>query len=78
MTMDLGNLGQEGGRQIKINVADQPNVKCEECENIYFNKVTIIKKISKLMVGTTEDQLVPMETYICTECGHINEEFKIQ
>lgn len=78
MTMDLGGLGQNGGQQIKINVVDQPNVKCEECDNIYFNKVTVIKKISKLLMGTPEDQLVPMETYICSECGHVNEEFKLQ
>ena len=78
MNMDLSNLGQGGGQQIKINVADQPNVKCEECENLYFNKVTVIKKISKILVGTPDDQLVPMETYICAECGHVNEEFKLQ
>jgi len=74
--MDLNNLGN-GGQQVKINVADSPNVKCENCENIFFDKVTIIKKISKLLVGTSEDQLVPMETYKCSECGHINEDFKI-
>lgn len=78
MTMDLSNLGQGGGQQIKINVADQPNVKCEECESIYFNKVTVIKKLSKILVGTTDDQLVPMETYICAECGYVNKEFRLQ
>ena len=76
MNMDLNNLGN-GGQQVKINVADSPNVECENCENIFFDKVTIIKKISKLLVGTSEDQLVPMETYKCSECGHINEDFKI-
>lgn len=64
-------------QQIQVNIKDAQDVKCEECENIFFDKVTIIKKISKLLVGTSEDQLVPMETYKCSECGHINEEFKI-
>lgn len=76
MTMDLSNLGN-GGQQVQINVVDQPNVECEECKGIYFDKVTIIKKISKILMGTSEDQLVPMETYKCIKCGHINEEFKI-
>jgi predicted nucleic acid-binding Zn ribbon protein len=75
MTMDLGNLNNGGGQQVKINVADQPNVVCEECEGIYFDKITVIKKISKIMVGTSEDQLVPMETYKCSECGYINKDF---
>jgi len=74
--MEINNLNQ-GGQQIKVNVADQPNVECENCKNIFFDKVTIIKKISKLLVGTTDDQLVPMETYKCTECGNINEDFKL-
>ena len=77
MNMDLGNLGNGGG-QVQINVADQPNVECEECKSIYFDKITVIKKISKLLVGTPEDQLVPMETYKCAECGHVNEDFKLQ
>ena len=61
----------------KINPLDLPNVKCEECENLFFEKVTIIKKISKLLTGSPEDQLVPMETYVCAKCGHMNEEFDI-
>ena len=66
-----------GGKKIQVNVMDSPNVKCEKCENIFFEKVTIIKKISKLLTGSTEDQLVPMETYVCAKCGHMNEEFDI-
>ena len=66
-----------GGKQIQVNVMDSPNIKCEKCENIFFEKVTIIKKISKLLTGSPDDQLVPMETYGCRECGHMNEEFDI-
>ena len=66
-----------GGKQIQVNVMDAPNVKCEECGKIYFEKVTVIKKISKLLTGSPEDQLVPMETYVCAKCGHMNEEFDI-
>ena len=66
-----------GGKKIQVNVMDSPNVECEKCENIFFEKVTIIKKISKLLTGSPEDQLVPMETYVCTKCGHMNEEFDI-
>jgi len=39
--------------------------------------VTIIKKISKLLTGSMEDQIVPMETYVCKSCGHMNKEFDI-
>ena len=34
-----------GGKKIQVNVMDAPNVKCEECGKIYFEKVTVIKKL---------------------------------
>jgi hypothetical protein len=39
--------------------------------------VTIIKKVSKLLTGSPTDEMVPMETYVCTECSHINKDFDI-
>lgn len=63
--------------KIKINPLELPNIKCEKCENIFFEKVTIIKKISKLLTGSPADELIPMETYVCRECGHINKDFNI-
>ena len=69
------NLAGDG--KIQVNVMKSPNVKCEKCEDIFFEKVTIIKKISKLLTGSMEDQIVPMETYVCKSCGHMNKEFDI-
>ena len=34
-----------GGKQIQVNVMDSPNVKCEECGKIFFEKVVVIKKL---------------------------------
>jgi predicted nucleic acid-binding Zn ribbon protein len=76
MTMDLGNFGSNE-QQLQISVKDAEDVKCESCENIFFEKVTKIKKISKLLIGTADDQFVPVDTYRCSECGNINDEFKI-
>ena len=70
--MDIGN-----NNQMRVNPLDLPNVECEKCENIFYDKVTIIKKVSKLLTGSATDELVPIETYVCTECSHINKEFNI-
>lgn len=69
--MDLNN------DKIRINPLDMPNIQCEECGNIFFNKVTIIKKVSKLLTGSPMDEIVPMETYVCNKCSHINKDFDI-
>jgi len=62
---------------VKISLRDQPTLKCETCEGINFREVVLIKKVSKLLTGSTEDTLVPFPTYVCDGCGYMNEEFKI-
>mgnify|MGYP000542379667 FL=1 len=63
--------------QPKIDLKKQPTLVCEECDSIYFKEVVILKKVSKLITGSSEDTLVPFPTYMCDGCGHVNEEFKI-
>lgn len=63
--------------KMQIDLRDQPTVKCEECESIWFEEVTMIKKVSKLLTGSNEDTIVPFPTYRCAECKHVNSEFKI-
>jgi len=63
--------------KLRINPLELPNIECENCGNIFFDKVTIIKKVSKLLTGSPTDEMIPMETYVCTECAHINKDFDI-
>jgi len=59
----------------KINLQDQPTIKCENCDSIYFREVIYIKKVSKILTGSNEDTIVPFPIYRCDSCGHVNEEF---
>jgi len=61
----------------KINLKEQPTIVCEECGNIYFKEVVLIKKVSKIMTGSSDDTLVPFPTYMCEKCGHVNSEFRL-
>ena len=63
--------------QMKIDLREQPTIKCEKCEGMFFEEVTMIKKVSKLLTGSGQDTIVPFPTYMCDGCGHVNEEFKI-
>ena len=53
------------------------NITCDECNNKYFDRVFEMKRISPLLTPTGQPVLVPIQLYICTECQHINKEFKI-
>lgn len=61
----------------QIDLKEIPNIKCEQCENEQFKEITILKKVSRLLTGTPNDNIIPFPTYACDKCGHINEEFTI-
>lgn len=68
--MDLGQT------QISVDVDNTTPYVCEECGSEFFEEVIMIRKISRLMSGAADDALIPMKTYRCTECKHINKDFK--
>jgi DNA-directed RNA polymerase subunit RPC12/RpoP len=61
----------------KIDLKQQPTVVCEKCGSKFFKEVTMIKKVPKLLTGSSDDTLVPFPTYMCVECGHVNQDFEL-
>lgn len=47
----------------------------EECKSETFTEVVFIRKVSKLVTGAPKDSFVPIPTFQCSKCGHINKEF---
>lgn len=58
-----------------VNLRDSETIKCESCGSIYFREVIYIKKVSKIMTGSSDDTIVPFPIYKCDECGNINKGF---
>lgn len=61
----------------KIDLKEQETVKCEICDGIFFKEVVLIKKVPKLLTGSSNDTLVPFPTYRCDDCGHVNNDFRL-
>lgn len=61
----------------RINLKEQPTIVCGDCGGMYFKEVTLLKKVSKILTGSSEDTIVPFPTYMCNTCGHVNEEFQL-
>ena len=61
----------------KIDLRSQKTIKCDKCESKFFKEVTMLKKVPKLLTGSPEDNIVPFPTYMCNECGYVNEEFEL-
>jgi hypothetical protein len=61
----------------KIDLKEQPTVKCEFCGSSYFKEVTMLKKVSKILTGSSEDTYVPFSVYMCNSCNYVNSDFKV-
>lgn len=60
---------------MNIDPKNTTPIKCEECENETFVEVVFIRKASKLLTGQTQDAIIPIPTFQCASCKHINKEF---
>ena len=58
-------------------IKDTTPVKCEKCDNKVFTPVFFLRKVNKLLIGTPEDVIMPIQFgFSCAKCGHINKEFE--
>jgi len=67
--------GQQQPPQMKINIDDLTDVGCDECGGFYFRQITLFKRLSPLVSPTGNEQLVPVPSFRCDDCGHVNEQF---
>jgi len=63
--------------QLKIGLENSTAITCDHCGNVTFQEASYLRKISKILAGTSEDVLVPVPTFVCAKCGEVNEMFKI-
>jgi len=42
---------------------------CKNCGGVMFKQSFMFRRISKILVGATQDQLVPIPVFRCDDCG---------
>ena len=50
-------------------------IKCEECGNQTFIEATMLRRVSRLLLGEPKDGILPIPVFTCSKCGHVNKEF---
>lgn len=71
--------GKPDPRQMQQQMPDLSNatdVICENCSNLTFQEVILLKKVSALVSPTGKEGLVPIPTFSCVACGWVNEAFR--
>lgn len=66
---------QQQAPKLNISLDKTTPLVCEECEGQVFQEAILLRKASKFLTGTTQDALVPIPTFVCTKCNHVNSEF---
>jgi hypothetical protein len=61
--------------QMNVDFTQTTAEVCEKCENDTFNEVLKIRKLSALLSPTGQSTMIPIKTFACIECNHINLDF---
>ena len=66
-------LGQQP-QQPKIDLKQAKEMACQDCGGTVFIQGTKFLKVSRLATGQAKDAIIPVELYLCGDCGEILEE----
>jgi hypothetical protein len=73
-------LGPNGAGQsvpqpkVQIDLSTSTPLVCEECGDDTFLSAIKMRKISKLITGTPQDMVIPIDCFLCSNCGALNKE----
>ena len=74
-------IGMDGAKRpnqgLKFDPKDLKDIVCENCGGKFFRAVHAFKRIGALVSPTGKEQIIPVPTYRCDDCGYINEEFRV-
>lgn len=70
----MNEKGQPNPVPPKPTLADSKPMLCQNCDNDVFVTGMKFRKISKLLTGQPKDSIIPVEVYLCGNCGEINKE----
>jgi uncharacterized Zn finger protein len=65
-------------QNLRVGLDSSTPIVCESCGNDTFKEAAYLRKISKLLTGSPEDMVVPVPTFVCAKCGHVNESFQLK
>ena len=61
-------------QRMKLNVSldKTTGVVCESCGSETFQEALLLRKVSKFLTGQAQDGILPIPTFVCSKCGHVN------
>ena len=56
---------------MNVNLSDSEDMKCGECQNVYFKPLFRVKRVSALISPSGQETYVPVQVLACEKCGNI-------
>ena len=72
----MEQLNRPQGLNLNIKPEDLKDIVCEQCGGRYFRQVNSFKRLSALLSPTGKEQIIPVPSFRCDDCGFINKEFR--
>lgn len=68
-------MNPNGGEQLQtqIDITQATDLKCQ-CGGDTFVIGSRFKKVSKILTGTSDDVIIPIEVFLCGDCGETLED----
>ena len=66
----------QGGDLNNVDLTHAKTLQCEICECLGFKQTMMLKKLSSLISPTGQEAIIPVASFCCEQCGHINKEFQ--
>jgi hypothetical protein len=58
---------------VSVDIKELPSLKCEKCDCETFIPAQLIKIASPMITTTGKIGYVPIPTFACVKCGHVND-----
>jgi uncharacterized Zn finger protein len=58
------------------DLSQATDIVCENCNNMTFEEVMLMKKVSALVSPNGKEGIVPIPTFACVACGYVNKMFR--
>jgi hypothetical protein len=53
----------------KVLLSQSKPEVCPNCEGNFFRQTFMFRRVSKILVGAPQDQLIPIPVFRCDDCG---------
>lgn len=69
------NKGQSQSKKGKsVSIKQSKSIECDNCTHDIYVQSVHVRKIPKIIAGTPKDVIIPVDVFLCANCGELQKE----